>query len=334
MSATSPAPGIGAADLLRSVGLLADGPVTWGRPVPSGAPGVFVVEWAEPLAAAPIELTRVGGWLVRLPGLRLDGRRPTSRELAARLHDFWLPGQVVVYIGMTPGPIGARVRSLASTPLGERRPFAGGQWLMTLGGLEKARVWWAETTAVEEYGDALFGAFAGAVDASPEAAPRLPDRTLVLPFANLEDATGRRKAHGITGAVEPRPPTPAVSPPTIRTVPDAAADGAEATAAARPLERRRETHRPVQPAPSRTSLRGPQSLDVAAINATLQAIACRTLIRELTVADAASELVAAGFFRGVRGQPVAALRELLKQGLIEGAHQDLDRRWTIRCTRM
>ena len=49
-----------AAELLREVGLLPDGPVVWGRPVPARAAGIFVVELGEPLPRAPIELTRVG----------------------------------------------------------------------------------------------------------------------------------------------------------------------------------------------------------------------------------------------------------------------------------
>ena len=65
--------------LLRAVGLLADGPVPWGRPVPTSGPGVFVVELAAPRASAPIELTRVGKWLELVESLRLDGARPTSR---------------------------------------------------------------------------------------------------------------------------------------------------------------------------------------------------------------------------------------------------------------
>ena len=51
------------------------------------------------------------------------------------------------------------------------------------------------------------------------------------------------------------------------------------------------------------------------------------------MADAAAELSARGFLRGTRAQPVAVLRELLKNGRIEGAVQDADRRWAIRCVR-
>ena len=72
----------GAATLLRSVGLMADGPVVWGRPVPARGPGIFVIELPAPLHHAPLELTRIGKWLERVPDLRLDGARPTSRLLS------------------------------------------------------------------------------------------------------------------------------------------------------------------------------------------------------------------------------------------------------------
>ncbi len=335
---------LGGADLLRAVGLMADGPVTWGRAVASSRPGVYVIEWPEARADAPIELTLVGKWLERLPGLRLNGHRPTTRELAARLHDFWLPGQVVAYVGMTTGGLGARLASLYRTPLGDRRPYAGGHWLKTLRGLDRARVWWAVTDAPEEYEDALLGAFGASVDTSPEAAPRLPDRAVILPFANLRTATGTAKAHGVTGAAEPRPEERPVPEPRVVEVPEGAADGAAESLPSRPMEARSASVRPVEepgtPAASRVAGPGRVAVpgragreDLAALNDALQEVACRRLLRELNVADAAAELSARGFLRGTRAQPVAVLRDLLKQGLIEGAVQDSDRRWEIRCVR-
>ena len=59
-----------AADLLRTVGLLADGPVTWGRPARHAGPGVFLVELPAALATAPLDLALVGKWLERVPELR------------------------------------------------------------------------------------------------------------------------------------------------------------------------------------------------------------------------------------------------------------------------
>lgn len=191
-------PGLAAAELLRSVGLLADGPATWGTPVRSNRPGVYLVELPAPPALAPIDIAAVGRWIERVATLTLDGKRPTGRELAARLHGFWLPDQPVLYIGMSTASVGGRVAQFVRTPLGDRKPHAGGHWLKALTGLDRLRVWWAETDAPEEYEDALMAAFAAAVPA--EVAARLHDPAVILPFANLQTADGARKDHGIRGA--------------------------------------------------------------------------------------------------------------------------------------
>src|SRR3972149_1544924 len=51
---------LGAAELLRSVGLLADGPAAWGTPVRSNRPGVYVIELPSPPQAAPGDFDAVG----------------------------------------------------------------------------------------------------------------------------------------------------------------------------------------------------------------------------------------------------------------------------------
>jgi hypothetical protein len=263
--------------------------------------------------------------------------------VAARLHGFWLPGQTVLYLGMTTQSIGGRVGAYYRTPLGDRKPHAGGHWLKALRGLDRARIWWAETTAAEEYEDALLSAFAETVDASPEAAPRLLDRSVILPFANLQTATGQRKAHGITGAIEPAPPATPAPGSSVVEIPEGSAEGADESARVRPVVRRAPTAPPparspeVSPAAAASpavALRGAAAReDLAALNDAVQTIACRRLARELTVSEAAAELVAVGFLRATRAEPVSVLRELLKAGVIEGGTQDPDRRWTIRCTR-
>jgi transcription elongation factor GreA len=208
--------GRGAADLLRSTGLMADGPVVWGRPVPVRSPGVFVVELPTPLATAPIELTRIGKWIEKVPGLRMDGERPTSRALSARIASFWLPTEQVLYVGSSATSISARVASLVRHELGDRRPHAPGQWLKTLTVVEQLRIWWAITEAAEEYEDAVLSAFGEGV--GEEERRGLRDTSVVLPFANTVTPSGARKEHGITGAVladdrvEP-PPTHVVEVP-------------------------------------------------------------------------------------------------------------------------
>jgi transcription elongation factor GreA len=219
-----PSPGPGAAQLLRSVGLLADGPGVWGRPISAQGRGVFVVEWSAPLATAPIDVSRVGKWIERVETLTLDGVRPTGKALTARIGSFWLPAQTVVYIGSSEVSVARRVAAMASTELGDRRPYAGGHWLRTLRGLEGARVYWSLTSATEEYEDALFDAFAASVSEAELAT--LPDRDVVLPFANLRRPDGRRKATGLRGAI-PAAPDEAPPPPThVVQVADGDAEGA------------------------------------------------------------------------------------------------------------
>ncbi len=238
---------LSAPGLLREVGLLPDGPLPWGRPIPGRSPGVFVVELPEPAPTAPIELTRVGKWLEHVPGLLLDGARPTSRALAARIGAFWLPSQTVLYIGATEATISGRLAAMGRTTLGDRRPQSGGHWLMTLRTLPSTRVWWTATEAVEEYEDALLAAFAAAVPEADRAGLR--DPVVVLPFANLRRPTGERKATGLTGtlladAVEPAPP-----PTRVVDIPDGDAEGARGE----PPVPRRRTARTTSSSPSPTS---------------------------------------------------------------------------------
>ena len=213
-----------APSLLRSVGLMADGPAVWGRPVQAQGPGVFVVEAPAPLPSAPLELTRVGKWIERVEGLRLDGEVATSKALAARLGSFWLPSQTILYIGTSDASVARRVAAMAKTELGDRRPAAGGHWLKTLRSLDGLKVWWAATAATEEYEDALLAAFAAGVPEADLAA--LPDRSVVLPWANLRRPTGERKATGLKGALIPEPVVAPLPPTRIVRVADGDAEGA------------------------------------------------------------------------------------------------------------
>lgn len=230
-----------AAELLRAVGLMADGPVRWGSAVRSPRSGVFLVELPGPLAQAPVDVSICGKWIERVPTLTLDGARPDGRVLARRLAAFWLPSQAVLYVGSSEKSLGGRVGALYATALGSRRPHSGGHWLKTLRGLEGARVWWADTDAVMEYEDALLGAFAAAVP--PAEVSALHDPAVVLPFANLRSALGERKNHGIEGALLAAEEAPASA--VARSVRPVA--GGEATGAARTPARARTAASPRSP---------------------------------------------------------------------------------------
>ena len=252
---------VSAPSLLRSVGLLADGPAVWGRPVQAQGPGVVVIEAPAPRTSAPIELTRVGKWIERVPTLRLDGDVPTSKALAARLGAFWLPSQTVLYVGASDVSVARRVGGMVKTELGDRRPAAGGHWLKTLRALDGLKVWWAATEATEEYEDALLAAFAAGVPESDLAG--LPDTTVVLPWANLRRPTGERKATGLTGSLIAEPAV-APSPPTrVVHLPDGDAEGARGE----PPAPKRRTPAPRSPRPVSTAASGPAPSPAAPVAA-------------------------------------------------------------------
>ena len=206
--------------LIRSLDLLPDGPIVWGQAVPSRSPGIFLVEIATRSDEAPIDIVVVREWLERVPGLMLDGERPTATQLAARLASFWLPQQTVLYVGRTSKSLAARVSSLLHTPLGDRKPHPGGHWLWTLRDVSKLRIWWAETAASEEYEDGLANAVAADVD--PAVATILAGFGPILPWANVTSASGGTKHTGITGAQLADGEPPAVAPKPAHAVKPAA----------------------------------------------------------------------------------------------------------------
>jgi len=236
------------------VGLLADGPVRWGQPVPGRGPGIYVVELGAPLPSAPLELALVGKWLERLADLRMDGKRPTSRALEARLASLWWPDARVLYAGATERSIGGRVAALVAHVPGERQPHADGQWLHLLRGLDRigVRVWWAQTKAPEEYLDAVLDAF-GEDRSSP---PGRPAGALALPWANMRRPTGERQAHGITGSILPEPAKTVEAPRRVVELAPGDADGArpeeKGAGTTRRTQRAGSNMPPVRPAvPSR-----------------------------------------------------------------------------------
>jgi transcription elongation factor GreA len=211
--------------LLRRVGLMADGPAPWGRTGHHAAPGVYLIELTSPVASAPLDLALVGKWLERVPELRLDGERPSSRELLHRLASFWLPAQPVLFVGSTTGSVAGRIAAIARTVPGDRRPASSGFWLHFLRNLGDLRVWWAATDAPEEYEDALLDAFADGLTADDRAV--LAAAAPPLPWAVLRSPSGVRKPTGITNALLAAAPPPAPLPVSrIVDLPAAEADGA------------------------------------------------------------------------------------------------------------
>lgn len=225
--------------LLRTVGLLPDGPAPWSRPPRQAGPGVLLVELPSAAPSPALELAAIGKWLERVPDLRMDGARPTSRDLMHRLAAFWLPSQPVLLVASSTGSVASRLSAMTRTVPGDRRPAWTGFWLHFLRRPADLRVWWAATDAPEEYEDALLDAFAAGVPDAERAA--LHDSSVVLPWASLRAPSGARKGTGITSPLLPEVKAP--EPPPVQRIvdlPPAEADGA-----------RDEAKRGRRPAPGR-----------------------------------------------------------------------------------
>jgi hypothetical protein len=190
-----------AAALLRRNGLHPEGPVPWGSPPTTRAPGVYVVELPAARRAVPLDSKAISFWRQRVPTMTVDGRTATAAAIAERLAAFWIPSATVLYIGQASGTVRDRVRDYYRTPLGNRSPHAGGHWIKALAGLSECLVWSAATDDFHAAEWALLSDFARTVPAREAAA--LHDPLLILPFANLQDGGHRKKAHGIGGAKLP-----------------------------------------------------------------------------------------------------------------------------------
>ena len=184
--------------MLRRVGLKPEGPVAWGCPALTRAPGIYIVEVSAALGVAPIALSAVRAWIRRVPTITVDGSPTTTGVLAARLAAFWVPSATVVYIGQASGPVQGRVAAYYRTPLGDRSPHAGGHWIKTLSCLHRCLVWSAATDDYDAAEGEMLDDFTRTVPAAERRA--LHDPSLVLPFANLKNGHGQAKTHGIGGS--------------------------------------------------------------------------------------------------------------------------------------
>jgi hypothetical protein len=178
--------------------------------------GVYVVALTDELdsleRAAPVCPLSKGALVELLDArgeLTLDGARPDAERLGERLASFFYPDEVVIYIGSA-GPrkrikvsaLSDRVAEYYSTPLGARSPHAGGWPLKTLSNLSDLYVHYAYCGDVLTRERLMLKTFADGL--SVETRSALHKATAVMPFANLRDADGVRKAHGIKGARAPR----------------------------------------------------------------------------------------------------------------------------------
>ena len=131
------------ADIFYAAALEPQGPVQWGTPVPETGQGVYAVALADDpesldaaLAGAPIDYDALEDLLAVRPELRVSLAQPDVGAIAERLSHFWLPDEVVLYIGLAgQGVSHARAAVL---PNGARGEASARRWVVAEG-LERAR---------------------------------------------------------------------------------------------------------------------------------------------------------------------------------------------------
>lgn len=194
--------------IFSAAGLKPEGIVQWGSAVPTREAGVYVISLpadvgsrAGSLRTCPIDPRSVEALLQVRPELLMDGRRPTLRELKERISAFWLPDEVVLYIGLAGTSLSQRVSQYYKTPLGAARPHAGGWFLKVLRNLKDLLIHYARCDHPSEAEDRLLKSFCGGLSMQTKRALFDPDHP--FPFANLEWPPGIRKAHGLTGTRGP-----------------------------------------------------------------------------------------------------------------------------------
>lgn len=181
-----------------------EGTVKWGQLVAQTGMGIYAISLSEPLARCPLSVEDLGELLDVRRELTLDGKRPDTNELGDRLAAFWLPDEVVLYIGLAGTSLQKRIGQYYRTPLGARSPHSGGWFLKTLTVLPELVVHYASCTDPRGCEDAMLASFSANVSRLTQSALHDPDRP--IPFANLEWPKGRVKHHGIKGARKPRGP--------------------------------------------------------------------------------------------------------------------------------
>ena len=191
------------ADAFSTVGLIREGVVSWGTKPTTCEPGVYVVSLTERLdtcdgksTGAPLSEAEFQRWLGKRRELTLDGLRPTVPQLMDRIGRFWIPDEVILYIGLAGTSLSTRLGQYYTTPIGDRSPHAGGYFIKLLSNLNQLWVHYARYPDPELAEDRMLRRFCEHV--SQDSRRTLLDPAHPFPFANLEWCA--RKAHGLRGA--------------------------------------------------------------------------------------------------------------------------------------
>lgn len=182
--------------------------VKWNETVPTEKEGIYIVSLSKDpdinggtLSEIPISKRIIDKWIHKVKGFQLDKVLTFDKDpIIARLSEFWLPDENIVYIGKAPirrngKGIGNRVKEFYKTEYGEKRPHAGGHWIKALSNLNNLYVHYILCKNSGDIEIKLLEYFADNI--SDKSKGKLRDNELMLPFANLELRKGQIKKHGL-----------------------------------------------------------------------------------------------------------------------------------------
>jgi hypothetical protein len=132
------------ADAFSTVALIREGVVRWGTKPTTSEPGVYVISLTESLDTcdgklieAPLSEVEFRRWLDKCRELTLDCIRPTVQQLMDRIRRFWIPDEVILYIGLAGTSLSTPLGQYYTTPIGDRSPHSGGYFLKVLSNLNQ-----------------------------------------------------------------------------------------------------------------------------------------------------------------------------------------------------
>lgn len=134
-------------------------------------------------------------WLDPRAKLTIDSIRPTVEQLMDRVRRFWIPDEVILYIGLVTS-LSTRLQAFYRTPIGARSPHSGGYFLKLLSNLNQLSVHYARCPDSELAEDGMLRRFCEHVSQHSRRSLQ-EDPVHPFPFANLEWPPGTRKAHGL-----------------------------------------------------------------------------------------------------------------------------------------
>lgn len=179
--------------------------VKWGEHFFEVRQGIYVVSLSdEPSKHKGIkdkiafDDTQINNWIKKLPNFLIDGQPATAHSLKARLSEFWLADESILYIGKAPKRsngkgLSNRVQEYYKTIIGSRSPHSGGQWIKVLKDLNEVFVYCGLCDDPSYTEERMLKHFMDNV--SDVSLSKLYDKNFPLPFANIR-FKGNKK-HGL-----------------------------------------------------------------------------------------------------------------------------------------